>query len=199
MINIIWAIMIVSGVTVSFFNGNVEDVNTGIIESAKEAVELCISMMGIVGMWNGIMKIAEESGLLERMTGMLAPAMRVMFPRIEKGTPAYQYMCTNIIANIVGLGWAATPPGLKAMKELAALNNNSHIASREMCVFLILNISSLQLIPVNIIAYRASYGSVNPALIIVPGLIATFTSTLVAVIICIWINKHDKKRGGLAE
>lgn len=195
MINIIWAIMIISGVTASCFNGNVEAVNNGILDSTKEAVELCITMAGIVGMWSGIMKIAEQSGLLARMTGLLDPVMKVMFPRVEKGSPAYQYMCTNIIANIVGLGWAATPPGLKAMKELSVLNKNSRIASREMCIFLILNISSLQLIPVNIIAYRASYGAVNPAFIIVPGFIATFASTLTAVLICIWINKHEDKCG----
>ena len=195
MINIIWAIMIISGVGISCFNGNIEMVNNGILDAAGEAVELCISMVGIVGMWSGIMKIAERSGLLERMTGLIAPVMRFMFPRIEKGTPAYQYMCTNIIANIAGLGWAATPPGLKAMKELAVLNKNSHAASREMCIFLILNISSLQLIPVNIIAYRAAYGSGNPAFIIVPGFVATFASTFAAVLICMWINKHEKEDG----
>jgi spore maturation protein A len=193
MINIIWAVMITSGILVSCFNGTIDEVNTGIISSAGDAVSLCISMVGIVGMWSGIMKVAEKSGLINRFSKKLTPVMKFLFPRIPADSDAYKYICTNIIANIAGLGWAATPPALRAMRELAAMNKNSHIASREMCLFLILNISSLQLIPVNIIAYRASYGAANPAFIIIPGFIATLCSTTTAIIICAIINKREEK------
>jgi spore maturation protein A len=123
----------------------------------------------------------------------MRPVMKFFFPRISPDSPAYTYMCTNIIANICGLGWAATPPALKAMKELAKENGNSDRPSREMSIFLILNISSLQLIPVSIIAYRTKYGAVHPTDIILPGFIATLCSTLAAAIICTFINYKSRK------
>ena len=122
--------------------------------------------------------------------------MKFLFPGVPPDSPAYEYMCTNIIANIVGLGWAATPPALKAMQELAKQNGNSKSASREMCVFLILNISSLQLIPVNIIAYRAKYGAENPTAIIVPGIIATICSTAMAILLVTIIKKKISQNKG---
>ena len=129
---------------------------------------------------------------MKKWSSKMSPVMKFLFPRLSPEHPAYEYMCTNIIANIVGLGWAATPPALKAMQELAKDNKGSKSASREMCVFLILNISSLQLIPVNIIAYRATYGSEHPTAIILPGIIATVCSTAVAVLLTVIINKRGK-------
>lgn len=192
MINLIWALMIVIGVVVAILTGNIDSVNSGVLEGAEDAVSLCITMFGVVGMWSGIMRIAEKSGLMDKWTGMLAPVMKFLFPGMSAKSRAYKYICTNIIANVVGLGWAATPPALQAMAELAKENGHSKIASRDMCTFLILNISSLQLIPVSIIAYRAKYGAANPAMIILPGLIATACSTVVAVFLCYLINKHAK-------
>ena len=148
MINLIWAAMILVGIITALLTGHMEDVNTGIIDAGSDAVSLCITMLGIVTMWCGIMKIAERTGLMKKWSSKMSPVMRFLFPRLSPEHPAYEYMCTNIIANIVGLGWAATPPALKAMQELAKDNKGSKSASREMCVFLILNISSLQLIPV---------------------------------------------------
>jgi len=141
------------------------------------------------------MEIAKEAGLIQRMTKGISPFLDFMFPQIPKKHPAREYIATNIIANILGLGWACTPAGLKAMEELAKLeeqrgtpgyagNQRERVASREMCTFLILNISSLQLIPVNMIAYRSQYGSVNPSVIIGPAIIATLISTITAVIYC---------------
>lgn len=193
MINIIWAAMIIIGIVYALITGNMENINDGILDSTKEAVTLCITMLGIVSLWCGIMKIAEKSGLMDKWTKLLAPVMKFFFPNIPPDSDAYKYMCTNIVANIIGLGWASTPPALKAMAELAKMNGHSTTASREMSVFLILNISSLQLIPVSIIAYRTEYGAANPAFIIIPGLIATICSTLMAVILCIIINKSHKK------
>ena len=192
MINLIWAAMILVGIITALLTGHMEDVNAVIIDAGIDAVSLCITMLGIVTMWCGIMKIAERTGLMKKWSSKMSPVMKFLFPRLSPEHPAYEYMCTNIIANIVGLGWAATPPALKAMQELAKDNKGSKSASREMCVFLILNISSLQLIPVNIIAYRATYGSEHPTAIILPGIIATVCSTAVAVLLTVIINKRRK-------
>lgn len=194
MINFIWAFMIIIGVVAAVFTGNMEIVNAGILDGTEDAVSLCITMFGIVGMWSGIMRIAEKAGLMDKWTKALSPLMRLLFPDLNTDSRAYKYICTNIIANIVGLGWAATPPALEAMAELAKENGHSKIASQDMCTFLILNISSLQLIPVSIIAYRAKYGAANPAFIILPGLLATACSTATAVILCLLKNKKKRKR-----
>ena len=184
MINLIWAAMILVGIITALLTGHMEDVNAGIIDAGSDAVSLCITMLGIVTLWCGIMKIAERTGLMKKWSSKMSPVMRFLFPRLSPEHPAYEYMCTNIIANIVGLGWAATPPALKAMQELAKDNKGSKSASREMCVFLILNISSLQLIPVNMIAYRSQYGSASPAAVVGPAVLATLVSTFAAVIFC---------------
>lgn len=190
MLNYLWAGMILIGVIYGAITGRMSNVTDGLIESATEAVSLCIKMLGIMSMWTGIMKIAENSGLIESLTKKIRPIVRWLFPGVPAGHKAEGYISTNMIANLLGLGWAATPAGLMAMKELAAIDmektggTRKGIASNDMCTFLVINISSIQLIPVNIIAYRAEYGSVSPASIIVPGLIATTINTLVAVIFC---------------
>lgn len=195
MLNYLWAGMILLGILYGTFTGNMENISNEALESAKDAINLCITMLGVMGVWVGLMKIAEKAGIVKGMTRLLMPFTKFMFPRIEKDSKAMEYMCTNMAANILGLGWAATPAGLKAMEELGKFNNSSgkpvHVASNEMCIFLIINISSLQLIPVNMIAYRSQYGSVNPAGIIAPALVATFISTLVAVIFCKIMDRND--------
>ena len=194
MINLIWAAMILVGIITALMTGHMEDVNAGIIDAGSDAVSLCITMLGIVTMWCGIMKIAERTGLMKKWSSKMSPVMRFLFPRLSPEHPAYEYMCTNIIANIVGLGWAATPPALKAMQELAKDNKGSKSASREMCVFLILNISSLQLIPVNVIAYRSQYGSADPAGIIGGGILATMASTGAAVVYVLVMQRWGKRK-----
>ena len=194
MINLIWAAMILVGIITALLTGHMEDVNAGIIDAGSDAVSLCITMLGIVTMWCGIMKIAERTGLMKKWSSKMSPVMSFLFPRLSPKHPAYEYMCTNIIANIVGLGWAATPPALKAMQELAKDNKGSKSASREMCVFLILNISSLQLIPVNVIAYRSQYGSADPAGIIGGGILATMASTGAAVVYVLVMQRWGKRK-----
>lgn len=194
MINLIWAAMILVGIITALLTGHMEDVNAGIIDAGSDAVSLCITMLGIVTMWCGIMKIAERTGLMKKWSSKMSPVMKFLFPRLSPEHPAYEYMCTNIIANIVGLGWAATPPALKAMQELAKDNKGSKSASREMCVFLILNISSLQLIPVNVIAYRSQYGSADPAGIIGGGILATMASTGAAVVYVLVMQRWGKRK-----
>ena len=208
MLNYIWAAMIILGVIFGAITGSMKEGTEAALDSAGEAVSLCITMAGVMALWVGLMEVAEKSGLLLKLTNMLSPFVSFMFPRIPKGHKARDYISTNIIANILGLGWACTPAGLKAMEELAKLEEergnpvylsdgkgaggkNGRIASNEMCTFLILNISSLQLIPVNMIAYRQQYGSVNPAGIIGPAILATFISTLMAVVYC---KVKDRKR-----
>lgn len=201
MLNYIWAAMIIMGILFGAINGNMKEVTEAALDSAGEAVSLCIAMAGIMALWVGLMEIAESSGLILRLTNGLSPFISFMFPGLPKKHKARDYISMNIIANILGLGWACTPAGLKAMEELAKLEaergtvgylndgkevggKRERVASNEMCTFLILNISSLQLIPVNMIAYRSQYGSVNPAEIIAPAIVATLISTLVAVVYC---------------
>lgn len=174
--------MLLAGIIVAAFTGKIGEAGTAAIDSSKEAVTLCIAMLGVMSMWTGIMNVAKKAGLIDALTRALRPALRFLFPGVPEGHQANEYIASNIIANMLGLGWAATPYGLKAMEEMKELNHGSHIASADMCTFLIINISSLQLIPVNIIAYRSEYGSISPTSIIGMGLVATLVSTAVGVI-----------------
>lgn len=193
MLNYIWAGMILLGVIYGVCTGQMSALTGGAIDSAREAVSLCITMAGVMALWMGLMEIAQESGMITKMTKGIRPFLRFMFPRLPEDHPAGEYIATNLIANVLGLGWACTPAGLKAMEQLAGLEKQrgkkGTAASNEMCTFLILNISSLQLIPVNMIAYRSQYGSANPAVIIAPALAATLFSTVIAVIYCKWKDR----------
>jgi len=227
MLNYLWAFMMLIGILWGAFHGTMSEVTQGALNSAKEAVSLCITMLGVMSMWTGILEIGQSAGLIEQISKKMKPVLKFLFPNLPEGHPAEDAIATNMIANVLGLGWAATPAGLKAMEELAKLEEErgtvgylsknvsspngsgnkvgndgkgnltkgreaavgkngkqERVASNEMCTFLILNISSLQLIPVNMIAYRQQYGSVNPAGIIAPAIVATFVSTLVAVVYC---------------
>lgn len=182
MLNYLWGFMIIIGIVYGTLTGRIDEITNAALESSKEAVTLCITMMGVMSFWVGLMKIAEKGGLIQSMTRKLSPVIRFLFPNLPKNHEANEHIATNMIANILGLGWAATPAGLRAMESLSKLNKDSKIASKEMCTFLIVNISSLQLIPVNIIAYRSQYGSVNPAIIVGPAILATTISTLAGII-----------------
>ncbi len=194
MLNYIWAILIMVGIMVAAFTGTMENVSTGILDSSREAIQLCIVMLGVVGMWTGIMKLAEATGLVRQLTRLLMPILRLLFPHIAGDEKAMGYIAANMVANLLGLGWAATPTGLQAMKELQRIHReicrvtggDPNAASDEMCLFMVINISSLQLIPINMIAYRSQYGSVHPGAIILPGMIATFVSTLAGVLYGLW-------------
>lgn len=203
MLNMIWAVMILLAVVYAAFTGRMSDVTNAALNSAGEAISLCLTMAGVVALWMGLMEIAKKAGLIERLTKGISPFLTFLFPRIPKSHPAREYIATNIIANVLGLGWACTPAGLRAMEELAKLERErgtpgygegaaaQRSASNEMCSFLILNISSLQLIPVNMIAYRSQYGSAKPTAIIAPAIVATLFSSVVAILYC-----KLKDRGG---
>lgn len=204
MLNYIWAFMILVGVLYAAFTGNMAAVTDAALNSAGEAVSLCITMAGVMALWMGLMRIAETAGLITGLSSGIQPFLSFMFPNLPKSHPARGYIATNFIANILGLGWACTPAGLRAMEELGKLEeergtpgygkegHEPKVASREMCTFLILNTSSLQLIPVNMIVYRTQYGSANPAAVIAPAIVATLFSTLVAIIFC---KLMDRNRG----
>lgn len=182
MLNYIWGIMIIIGVIVSILTGRIDQVTQSIINSSKEAIELGFTMLGIVATWIGIMKVAEKSGIINNLSNKMKSVLTFLFPDIPETHKANKYIATNIIANMLGLGWAATPAGLMAMQELQKLNRNKDTASNSMCMFLIINISSIQLISVNIIAYRIKYGATDATDIILPTLISTTISTLTGVI-----------------
>ena len=194
--NYLWGGMILLGILYGTATGNLKAVTEAAVESSREAVNLCIVMAGVTALWTGIMRIAENSGLIDQMLKKMGPLMSFLFPSLPAGHPARKHMAVNMIANFLGLGWAATPAGLQAMESLGKLEEERRagktpgparkkgIAGNEMCTFLILNISSLQLIPVNIIAYRTQYGSTDPTAIVGPAILATAVSTGVAVVFC---------------
>ena len=186
-------------------------VTDGAIQASKEAVTLCITMLCVMTLWTGVLEIGHRSGLVDQLAGRMGPILTFLFPRLDPDGKARKQISVNVTANILGLGWAATPARLKAMEELKkveeerrkggaagrkdtpgqeetagqrAAARQAGTASNEMCTFLIINISSLQLIPMNMIAYRSQYGSVNPTAIAGPALAAAFISTVVAVIFC---------------
>lgn len=181
MLNILWVLMIAGGILFASFHGTMGKLTEVFISSSTEAVNLCIFMLGVIGVWNGMMEIAVKSGLMKRVSRAMYPFIHWLFPDIPPQHKANEYIAANIAANILGLGWAATPAGLKAMKELKKLED-TYEASDMMCAFLVLNISSLQLIPINMIAYRSQYGSVNPTAIVLPAILATMISTLAGIL-----------------
>ena len=267
MLNYLWAGMIIVGIVYAACTGNIVEVTNAALDSSKEAITLCITMAGVMAFWTGLMEIARRGGMIRALTGRMAPVLKFLFPGLPAGHPAREHIATNFIANVLGLGWAATPAGLRAMEELEhleeerrgeagdegpererdsaweeklssgqpvksggsregkqdniweetpgdgqigragriregrsgsirrgksknGLNGKNRLvrprgtAGNEMCTFLIVNISSLQLIPINMIAYRSQYGSVNPAAVAGPALLATLVSTGVGVLFC---------------
>ena len=205
MLNYLWAGMILIGIVFGAFNGRMQDITNGALDSSKDAVTLCITMIGVMAFWTGIMEIASRAGIIQMASRKMRPLLRFLFPRLPEEHKANEHIATNFIANILGLGWAATPAGLRAMAELKNLEEDRRagrapgpvrrrgIAGNEMCTFLIINISSLQLIPVNVIAYRSQYGSVNPAGIIGAGIVATAVSTGAAVIFCKMMDRKKRE------
>lgn len=187
MLNYLWSIMILVGMVWGAVNGSLDSVTQGLLDSAKEAVTLGITMLGIMSFWCGIMEVGRKAGLIGWLTGKMDPVLHFLFPKLTKDHPARSPIAVNMIANMLGLGWAATPAGLEAMKALKEnqpAGRPRHIATNEMCTFLILNISSLQLIPINMVAYRSQYGSADPMAVLGPALAATALSTLAAVVFC---------------
>lgn len=196
MLNILWVIMITGGIFFAAFHGTMGQITESFISSSTEAVNLCIFMLGVIGVWNGMMEIAVKSGLMKKIAKTMYPFIHWLFPDIPPRHKANEYIAANMAANILGLGWAATPAGLKAMRELQKLEEGGGRASDMMCAFLVLNISSLQLVPINMIAYRSQYGSVNPAAVVLPAICATMISTIAGIVFIkiIEITRYNGKK-----
>lgn len=183
MINIIWALFIILGIIYALITGNINLVNKEIVSSAKASLDIFLGILPTIILWVGIMKIVSDSGLLNKISNALYPLLSKLFPDIPKNHESLGYISSNITANILGLGNAATPFGLKAMTSLQELNNNKDTASRSMITFILLNTSALTLLPTTVISLRNMYNSTNPTLIIMPTIIITSITTISAIIL----------------
>lgn len=195
MISYIWAVFIIVGVLYSIISGNSNITNSFLISGSK-CINMILSMIPLMCLWLGTMRIAEESGLLDIISKKLSKVVRFIFPEIPKDDKAIGYISSNIVMNMLGLGNAATPFGLKAMSELKRLNNNSSVASRSMITFLVINTSSVTIIPTTVISLRLASGSINPSEIISVTIVTTFLSTFIALLLdrlfyFIWRRRYD--------
>ncbi len=195
----LWAGMISVGILYGAFTGNLSAITEATLNSAKESIQLCITMAGTTALWMGLMEIAKNASVIQTATEKIQPLISFLFPNLPQKHPSREHISTNFIANFFGLNWGATPAGLLAMEELSSLEKERTgkvpiTASEEMCTFLIINISSLQLFPVNVLAYRSQYGSTDPAAIIAPAIIATCFSTIVAIFFCKLMQRLDFKK-----
>lgn len=194
MINYIWAALIVIGFVVGAINGNIQEVTDAAIENAETAVNIALGLIGVMTLWLGIMKVAEDAGLVQKLANLIKPITTRLFPDVPADHPAMGAIIMNFAANILGLGNAATPLGLKAMQELQKLNDKKDTATDAMVMFLAINASSLTVIPATTIGILSAAGGTNPTNIIGPTLIATTTSTVVAIIAAKMLEKMPRYR-----
>ena len=192
MVNKIWGFFIVSGILFSLLTNKSELINTEILESTKISFDMIIKIFPVMALWLGIMKIAEKSGLLEKLSKKLSKILKFIFPEIPDNHISLSYIASNVICNLFGLGNAATPFGLKAMSSLQELNQKKDTASKSMITFLVLNTTGLTIIPTTIISLRLMHKSLNPSVIVIPCFIATLISTIVGIIVNYIIAKRSK-------
>ncbi|MFS0635680.1 nucleoside recognition domain-containing protein [Mesobacillus foraminis] len=195
MVNYIWVFMTLIGLVFAGINGTMAEVNEAIFNGAKEAVTLCIGLISILVFWLGMMKIAESAGLLDKLSNLFRPLISRLFPEVPPGHPAMGYILSNMMANLFGLGNAATPLGIKAMEELKRLNGGRDTVSRSMVTFLAINTSSITLIPTTVIAIRMTYHSAAPTEIVGPTLIATCFSAVAAIFIDRYFHYRRTRKG----
>ena len=193
MVSYIWAFLIGVGIIYSLLSGRIEIINESILTNANEALDLLLSLLPIIVLWTGILKIAEVSGLLDKFASFLNPILCRLFPDIPKDNKALGYISSNIAANMLGLGSAAIPAGLKAMNELQKINDKKDTASTPMITFLVLNTAGVTLIPTTILALRVAYKSGNPGEIILPAIIATACSSVAGLTMDYFIRRKNKK------
>lgn len=181
MLNYIWGFMIVISIIVSLFTGKVEETAAGAAEGAAAAIESCISLLGIMCLWTGLAKIGEKAGLIRVFAKILRPITRLLFPRLDPNGKAVNSIVMNMVANLFGMGNAATPLGIKALGELNRLNGGRHTASDEMCMFVVVNTASIQLLPTTLISMRQAWGSASPGEVIVPVWIVSICAVCAGV------------------
>lgn len=192
MIHYIWLFMILSGAVAALAQGKIELMTTAALNGAKDAFAVCLGMISVLAFWLGMMRIAQDAGLLDKLAKLFRPLVKFLFPSVPPDHPAMGYILSNMSANLFGLGNAATPMGIKAMEELQKLNPNPKKATPAMCTLLALNTSGFTLVPTTIIAIRMKHGSINPTEIIGPTLLATFCATVVAII----LDRYFRSRAG---
>lgn len=192
MLNIIWPVFIIISFLYGIFTGRVNELNEEIFNSVSDAVQLSITFLGTICLWNGIMEIVKRTSLMNKLTKILNPIMKLLFPELKNNTQAKAEISMNVIANVLGLGNAATPLGLKAMKTMQKENKNKEVLSNSMAMFIVLNTASLQLIPTNVIAIRTSLNSSNPTEIIFPVWFATVIAAIVGIVATKLIIKKVK-------
>ncbi len=195
MVNYLWGGMILVSIVVAGAQGNIEVITSSMFDSAEKAVSVAISLLSIMAFWLGFMKIIEKSGLINIIQVILKPLAFFLFPQVPRNHPAMNAILMNMSANLLGMGNAATPFGIKAMEEMQKLNSRPEEATDEMCTFLAVNTSSLTLVPTTVIALRAATGSLNPAEIIGTTIVATFVSTFMALLFDRILRKRNRQEG----
>ncbi|TYR82544.1 spore maturation protein [Priestia megaterium] len=196
MVNIIWVMLTIIGLVFAIINGRMDEVNKAIFQGAGEAVTISIGLISVLVFWLGVMNIAQHAGLLDKLAKLFRPVITRLFPDVPKDHPALGYILSNMMANMFGLGNAATPLGIKAMEQLKKLNDNKDEASRSMITLLALNTTSLTLIPTTVISIRITYHSANPTEIVGTTLLATIVATIGAIIIDRYFYYRRVKKGG---
>lgn len=196
MVNAIWVSLLVIGVIVGALNGKMDLVTKAALDGAKQGTIVCFGLLSILVFWTGLMKVAEEAGLVQSLAKVIHPLARFLYPSVPKDHPAMGSIVANMSANMLGLGSAATPLGLKAMKELQELNPNKDTASDAMCTLMAINTSGLTIIPATIIGLRMQYGSANPTEIVAATILATFIATTSAIFLDRWFRARERRKGG---
>lgn len=182
MLNKIWPAFLIISFLYAILNGNIDEFNNSIFTSCEQTVDLILKLFGTMCLWNGLMKIVQETSLMKKLTKFISPLMKILFPKMKKEDKEYKEITINIIANLLGIGNAATPLGLKAMQTMQEKNPQKDRITDSMAMFIVLNTASIQLIPTTVIAIRASLGSANPTQIIVPVWIATIVADIAGII-----------------
>ena len=190
MMNYIWGGMILLSFAVSLFTGRVEETAAAATAGAASAIESCISLLGIMCLWTGLAKIGEKSGIINFFSHLLRPVTRLLFPNVKSNSPAMSAIVMNIVANLMGMGNAATPLGINAIKELHKENKYRPDASNDMCMFIVINTASIQLLPATLISMRQSFGSANPGEVIVPVWIVSIIAVVAGVIVAKILEKR---------
>ena len=194
MLNIVWPIFIILSVTYGIFSGNLSNLNSSIFESVNDAIKLTINLLGTMCLWCGIIQIANKTSVIEKLTKILKPLIRIIFPEVKRGSNVEKEISMNMIANILGLGNAATPLGLKAMKSMQDENPQKDTLSNSMAMFIILNTASIQIIPTTVIAIRNSLGSSNPTSIVFPIWIVSICSATFGIVVTKIFIKLSKEK-----
>ena len=193
MVSLIWIFLILIGITYGLLSGNIDLINTSILNSGSKSLDLLLSILPIIVLWTGIMKIAEDSGFLNKVSKLFRPILSFLFPKVPKDNPSLGYIASNVTANMMGLGSAATPFGLKAMKELQKINPDKKVASSSMITFLVLNTGGVTIIPTTVIALRMSAGSIDPTCIVLPAILATLLSNIAGLTLDYFIRRKNSE------